>query len=75
MRSEDNSVWPGPNVADLNEFVQEVVDDPEDSNAYQVEYQGSVCNVTLGNLDLGIIVNGFRGDPIDRCPFDKVFYI
>ena len=49
------------------------MDDLGNDDAYQVEYKWSVCNVTLGNLDLGVIVNGFPGDPIDRHPFDKVF--
>ncbi len=67
-------VQPGPNVGVLDEFVREVVDDPEDNDAFQVEYKGSVCNVTLENPDLGIIDNGFHRDPIDRRPFD-IFYI
>ena len=29
----------------------------------------SSCNVSLGNLDLGNIVNGFRGDPVEYRPF------
>ena len=33
----------------------------------------SVCNVTIGNKDLGAIVNGFPGDPIEKRPFDFCF--
>ena len=48
-------------------------DDPDDEDAYQVKYKGSVCNISLGNLDLANIVNGFPGNPIHLRSFDKVF--
>lgn len=35
--------------------------------------KSSVCTVRLGNLDLGNIVNGFPGDPIELRPFDYSF--
>ena len=35
--------------------------------------KSSVCSVTLGNLDLPYIDNGYLGDQIDLPPFDKVF--
>ena len=33
----------------------------------------SICNVSLSNRDLGNIVNGFPGDPIENRPFDYCF--
>ena len=33
----------------------------------------SACNVTLGNRDLGHMVNGYKGDMIEKRPFDYCF--
>ena len=38
-----------------------------------VEYKKNLMNVGLGNLDLGHMVNGYPGDPIDKRPFDNSF--
>ena len=38
-----------------------------------VEYRGSLMNVGLGNLDLGHMVDGYPGDPIERRPFTYCF--
>ena len=47
------------------------VDVPIESIAVKVG--NSVCHVTIGNEDLGAIVNGFPGDPIEHRPFDRYF--
>ena len=39
----------------------------------EVTYKNSVCSVGLGNLDLGNMVNGYPGDPLEFRPFDNVF--
>ena len=33
----------------------------------------SVCAITIGNLELGHIINGFIGDLIEKSPFDYCF--
>ena len=36
---------------------------------YPLLYKNSVMNASLGNLDLGQMVNGYLGDSIDLCPY------
>ena len=45
----------------------------EDSDVYEFLVGRSACSVTIGNRDLGNIVNGFPGDPLEKRPFDKCF--
>ena len=33
----------------------------------------SICRLKLSNLDLGHVVNGFTGDPVELRPFDFCF--
>ena len=33
----------------------------------------SVCSVSIGNRDIGAIVNGFPHDSVEKRPFDKCF--
>ena len=40
---------------------------------YTLLYKNSIMNVGLGNLDLGLMVNGYPGDPIDLRPYDNTF--
>ena len=39
----------------------------------EVTYNNSVCSVGLGNLDLGNMVNGYPGNPVELRHFDHVF--
>jgi len=39
----------------------------------QFDIGQSVYSVNIGNRDLGHIVNGFPGDPLEKRPFDKCF--
>ena len=41
--------------------------------SFAVSYKGSVCNVGLGDLDLGNTVNGFEANLLENKPFDVVF--
>ena len=50
-----------------------VIDPVIVEQSFAVSYKGSVCNVGLGNLDLGNMVNGFEGDLLQNKPFDFVF--
>ena len=45
----------------------------EEDDTFEFKVKCSVCNVVIGNNDLGVIVNGFPGDPIHLRPFDKCF--
>jgi len=45
----------------------------EDVDGSQFNIGQSVCSVNIGNRDLGHIVNGFPGDPLEKRPFDKCF--
>ena len=38
-----------------------------------IEHKSSVMNVSLGNLDLANMVNGYPGDAIEDKPFDNSF--
>ena len=42
---------------------------------YEFQVGCSVCSVNITNRDLGAIVNGYPGDPLDLRPFDKCFSI
>jgi len=44
-----------------------------EEQSFTVFYKGSVCNVGLGNLDLGNMGNGFNNDLLEHKPFDFVF--
>jgi hypothetical protein len=48
-------------------------DELEDVDGYQFDIGQSVYSVNIGNRDLGHIVNGFPGDPLEKRPFDKCF--
>ena len=55
-------------------------DDDDDDMAAEAEAgeatskkQLSACNINLGNLDLGNMVNGYEGDKINMRPFDYCF--
>ena len=38
-----------------------------------VMYKGRACNMVIGNLDFGNIINSFAGNPIETGPFDFSF--
>ena len=40
---------------------------------HAIEHKSSVMNVSLGNLDLANMVNGYPGDAIEDKPFDNSF--
>ncbi len=48
-------------------------DSNDDRDVCSATTNRSVCNIALGNFDLGHIVNGFKGDPIEKRPFDYTF--
>lgn len=53
---------------------EKVVDDVDGDEGNDGKKKSrSVCSVRLGNTDLGKIVNGFPGDPIELRPFDFIF--
>ena len=62
---------------DLLRYVQDAEeesdDDDHDKEVCALSYAGGICNVSLGNLDLANIVNGWPDNPVDRRPFDKIF--
>ena len=53
--------------------VDAVLDPVIEEQFFAVSYKGSLCNVGLGNLNLGNMVNGFKGDLLQNKPFDFVF--
>ena len=48
-------------------------DDEAEAGESTSKKQLSACNVNLGNLDLGNMVNGYEGDKIKMRPFDYCF--
>ena len=46
-------------------------EEEEDIGDYEFKAGRSVCIVNTTNRDLGPIVNGYPGDPVDMRPFDK----
>ena len=53
-------------ISDENEDDGSVVDDAPVANE-------SITKVKLSNLDLGHVINGFPGDPVELRPFDFCF--
>jgi len=62
-------------TAALEEYLEGKADSDEDvdSDDYEFSVGRSACSVNLGNRDLGHIINGFPGDPLNLRPFDKCF--
>ncbi len=48
-------------------------DDDEYNNNVGKQKGRSVCNVSFSNLDLGNLMNGWPGDPIEKQSFDFHF--
>lgn len=44
-----------------------------DKQDHAVKYKRSICNISLGNLNLRKMVNGYPGDPIEKKPFNFIF--
>ena len=68
-------------LEDLEDYLEEDGEEgnPDESDAESDDEEvpliigNSVCSVTVGNRDLGNIVNGFPGEPIEKRPFDWIF--
>ena len=72
-----------PSIEDLDYFlvngeegnaenIEGNADNIDDMDNSTMSYKSSFYNVTLCNPDLPYIGNGYLGDQIDICPFDKV---
>jgi hypothetical protein len=57
----------------IEDGVEADVDNDDAVDDFNFNVGSSVCSVNVGNLDLGHIVNGFVGDPIEKRPFDYCF--
>ena len=60
----------GVNVED---GIEVDVDNDKDNKDFNFNVGSSTYNAGIGNLDLGHIVNGFVGDPIETRPFEYFF--